>query len=282
MPAFNEQGTIARVCRGLMSTLESRGEPYEVLVVDDGSSDETGSIARGEGVTVITHLSNKGYGASLKAAARRSRYSVLVTFDSDGQHDPADVLRLIEELEKYECDMVIGARGKDSPVSWRRAPGKKILSVVSNYLAGEKIPDLNSGLRAVRSSAFFDFIHILPNTFSLSTTLTLALLKEGFNVCYIPIVIKERGGGKSQVSILKDGYKTILLLINTIVLFNPNKVFLPASFILFVMGSIYAMYTIAVAFHVASGALLLLITSMIIFFFGIVADQLSAIRRERR
>lgn len=282
LAALDEKTSIGEVCRGLQEVLSRQGIPFEILVVDDGSVDGTGAIAREAGATVITHPHNKGYGASLKTGARQAKYETLVTFDADGQHDPADVLRLLGEMESGRYDMVVGARGKGSPISRKRAPGKKVLSWVANYLAGTSIPDLNSGLRAVRREVFLEFIHILPNQFSLTTTITLALLKAGYIVGYIPVVAGERVGGSSSVNVFVDGYKTLLQIVNTIVLFDPNRVFIPASLALFLLGVSYGLYTVVTEFNIASGSLLLIITALITFFFGIIADQLSALRRERK
>ena len=280
--AYNESEAIDGVCRGLKDTLAVYGGPWELIVIDDGSEDGTGDIASKAGATVVTHPYNKGYGASLKTGARKARYPLLVFFDSDGQHDPRDVPRLLEQMEQAGYDMVVGARGKDSPVSFRRAPGKKVLSLVANYLAGMKIPDLNSGLRVVRRELFDEFVHILPNQLSLTSTLTLALAKAGYNVGYLPILVTRRRGRPSSVRVFGDGYRTLMLLINTIVLFNPNKVFVPVSIFLFLLGTVYGAYSAVKWFNIPSGALLLILTSLIIFFFGIIADQLSSMRRERK
>jgi glycosyltransferase involved in cell wall biosynthesis len=254
LAAYNEAGPIGDVVRGLRQSLEEYGGEYEILVIDDGSEDGTGKIAAEAGAEVVTHPANKGYGVSLKTGARRARYPVLVFFDSDGQHDPADVKKIVEELARGEFDMVVGARGEGSHVSLARAPGKKLLARVANYLAETRIPDLNSGLRAVSRDVFFEFVHILPNQFSLTSTLTLALLKAGYTVAYVPIVVRRRSGRPSNVRIFRDGFKAFMLIVNTIV----------------------------TDFNIGSGALLTIITSMIIFFFGIIADQLSSLRRERK
>jgi glycosyltransferase involved in cell wall biosynthesis len=282
LAAYNEATPIGDVVRTLRQSLEEYGGEYEILVIDDGSEDGTGTIAAEAGAKVISHPANKGYGASLKTGARRAHYPLLVFFDVDGQHDPSDVAKVVEEMARGEFDMVVGARGAGSHVSLSRAPGKKLLAWVANYLAETKIPDLNSGLRAVRRDVFFEFIHILPNQFSLTSTLTLALMKAGYTVAYVPIVVRRRSGRPSNVRIFRDGFKAFMLIVNTIVLFNPNKVFVPASIVLFLVGSLYALYTIVTDFNIGSGALLTIITSMIVFFFGIIADQLSSMRRERR
>ena len=282
MAAWNEKDSVRPVCRKVVDVMTRHGEPYEIILVDDGSIDGTGDHARQEKVTVISHPYNKGYGASLKTAARASRYSCLALIDPDGQHDPEDLPRLLEKFETGDFDMVVGSRSKASASQLTRRPGKRLLSWTANYLSGTNIPDLNSGLRILRKDRFLEFIHILPNQFSLTTTLTLSFLMDGYSVGYIPIIARKRVGRHSNVKVVRDGYLAILTIINTIVLFNPNKVFIPAALLLFSLGLLYSGYSIIKTFNIPSGALLLLLTSVIVFFFGIIADQISAIRRERK
>ncbi len=277
IPAFNEEQGLPRVLAGLE---EWRQRGAEIIVVDDGSTDGTRAIAERAGARVIRHRVNKGYGAALKTGARAARGEFIVTLDSDGQHDPADIERLLAELR--DSDMAVGMRGKGSHSPSLRKPGKWVLAQVANYLAQTKIPDLNSGFRAIRLSTLKRFLHILPNGFSFSTTLTLALFKEGYNVAYVPITAAPRTG-KSTVRPLRDGFNTILLIIRTIALFDPLKVFLPASALLLLIG---LGYWLADSFYlgrpnIPSGAVILLVSAVVVFMFGILADQVSAIRREK-
>jgi hypothetical protein len=178
--------------------------------------------------------------------------------------------------------MVVGIRKKGSYTPILRRPGKWILNIVTNYLSGSKIPDLNSGFRAIKKSKVLEFMSILPNGFSFSTTITLAMLKSAYNVKYVPIAVSKRVGRKSSVNVFKDGLQTLLLIIRVIVLFNPLKVFVPASMILFGLGFFYALFVVIfVQFHIPSGAILLIISSFIVFFFGILADQIAGLRRGR-
>ncbi len=279
IPAFNEAAGLPLVLEGLRSW-QDRGA--EIIVVDDGSTDGTGEIARRAGVRVIRHHSNKGYGASLKTGVRMARGEVVVTLDADGQHNPEDIERLLAEL--VDADMAVGMRGQGSHTPSMRKPGKWVLARVANYLAGTKIPDLNSGFRAIRVETLRPFLHILPNGFSFSTTLTLALFKEGYNIAYVPINTAPRTG-KSTVKPLRDGFNTILLIIRTIALFDPLKVFLPASVLLLLVGFGYWIYDslfLTRHLNIPSGSVILLVSAVIVFLFGILADQVSAIRREHR
>jgi len=278
IPAYNEEDTIKGVIIGINKTLKNAKINYEIIVVNDGSTDNTSRVAKELGVEVIDHPYNKGYGASIKSGIRKALYDVIFLVDADGQHNPNDILEILKYMNEYE--MVIGTRKRGSYVPIFRRPGKWILSIVANYLSNSKIPDLNSGFRAIKKKKVLEFMNILPNGFSFSTTITLAMLKSAYNVKYAPIAVSKRVGTKSSVNLFKDGLQTLLLIIRVIVLFNPLKVFVPASIILFVVGFLYALFVlIFLQLHIPSGAILLIISSFIVFFFGILADQISALRR---
>ncbi len=277
IPAFNEAAGLPRVLSSLRDW-QVRGA--EIIVVDDGSTDETGDVARQAGARVIRHRANKGYGAALKTGVRAAGGDYIVTMDSDGQHDPDDIPRLLAELG--DSDMAVGMRGAGSHTPSLRKPGKWVLAQVANYLAETRIPDLNSGFRAIRIQTLKRFLHILPNGFSFSTTLTLALFKEGYNIAYVPIKAAPRVG-KSTVNPLRDGLNTVLLIIRTVALFDPLKVFVPASLLLFLVGVTYWLLDSLMLsrLNIPSGAVILLVSSVVVFMFGILADQVSAIRREK-
>lgn len=284
IPAFNEQDGIGDV----LNALSGWRKRAEIIVVDDASTDRTAEIAERAGVRVIRHLHNKGYGAALKSGIRAASGEIIVTLDADVQHRVDDIARLLECITQN--DMVVGARGKDSHIPILRRPGKWILAQVANFLAETQIPDINSGFRAIRKDTVKRFLHILPNGFSFSTTLTLALFKEGYNVAYVPIVTTPRVG-RSTVNPIRDGLNTIMLIVRVIALFDPLKVFLPASAALFLIGLAYWVGSIiyrqtlqipsSSLIHIPSGAVILLVSSVVIFMFGILADQVSAIRREK-
>lgn len=281
IPAYNEEVAIKSVLQELKDYLNEKKYQNEIIVVDDGSTDQTNEILKNfEGIKFISHPYNKGYGASLKTGIKNAEYDWLLWYDADGQHQP----KYIEELIKYrnEYDMIIGARvGYQGP--FFRQPGKKLLRCLAEYLVQQKIPDLNSGFRLVKKDLFLKFAHILPNGFSASTTITLAFFKEGLNVKYIPIAVKKRKG-KSSVKI-QDGLKTIMLILRIITLFSPLRIFLPVSVLIFGFA-IFALSLDIFLFsqgrlNIGDTTILLFISSLFFFFFGLLADQIAAVRRER-
>lgn len=282
IPAYNVEASIGTTLSGLGEWQSNA----EVLVVDDGSTDCTGEIAKRAGVRVIRHMHNKGYGAALKTGIRAATGDIIVMMDADGEHNAGQISTLLGAFD--DNDMVVGARGKGSHAPMLRRPGKWILSQVANYLAETKIPDLNSGFRAFRRDVALRFLHILPNGFSFTTTLTLALFKEGYNTAYVPITTTPRVG-KSTVSPIRDGFNTIMLIIRIIALFDPIKVFLPTSMALFLIGLIYWIGSMIFRYgakidpfvHIPTGAMIMMVSSVVVFMFGILADQVSAIRREK-
>jgi len=275
IPAFNEEQGLPRVLDALRAWSE-RGA--EIIVVDDGSTDHTAEVAARTGVRVIRHHHNKGYGASLKAGIRAAERDIVVTFDADGQFDVNDIARLVNAL--HHSDMVVGVRPQGAGSPTIRKPGKWLLGKTANYLTQTKIPDLNCGLRALRAEIARRFLNLLPNGFSFTTTLTLAMFKDGYNVDYVPVTVHPRTTGTSSVR-AADGLNTLLLIIRIIALFDPLKVFLPASAILFLVGIAYSILD-SFAFgrlNIAAGAVVLFVSAIMVFMFGILADQVSAIRR---
>lgn len=272
IPAYNEEKALSSV----ISNLKNLPEDYEIIVVDDGSSDRTYEIAQSTGIKVIKHLHNKGYGAALKTGIRNARSNIVIFFDADGQHNHKDIVRIADGIGEY--DMVVGARDEESYKSYLRLPGKKMLALVANYLAETKIPDLNSGLRAVKKNVVNKFMHILPNTFSFTTTITLALFKSGYEINYTPISTLKRVG-KSSVK-ASDGFRMLLLILRIIMLFDPLKVFLLPSLVLIFSGTVFILYTLITEYVVWKSGILLIFSGVTIFFFGLLADQIANIRRE--
>ena len=272
LPAFNEEENIQLTVSKLLEMYPD----YEVLVVDDGSEDDTAKLAESEGAQVIRNRVNKGYGASLKQGMRKAKGDIVVFMDADGHHDCKDVARLVEGLDG--CDMMVGERSKEDMETIRK-PGKWILSVVADFLVGQHIPDINSGFRAFYREDGLSYVPILPNGFSLTTTLTLAMMKEGRDVRYIPIRILPRGGGQSRVRYFRDGAKTLLLISRVIMLFNPLKIFAPVSAVLLLLGVLYTAWTIIYLSNITETSILFLLSGLGTFLFGLLADQLSNIRR---
>lgn len=276
IPAYNEEEGITDVITQLKELSEN--ENHEILIVDDGSTDNTYKLASDTGVKVIRHPYNKGYGAALKTGIRNAKADIVLFMDADGQHKPSDIQKLIQYIGDY--DMVVGARTKKSKISLLRRPGKKILGITANYLAGMKIPDLNSGFRALKKDVAMEFMHILPNSFSFSTTITLALITSGYSVKYVPIEAPERVG-TSKIKPFRDGFRFILMIVRTIALFNPLKIFLPLSLVLFLSGMSNLIYEAIVYLNISDTSVFLIISSLIIFFFGVLSDQVSVLIRGR-
>lgn len=282
IPAHNEEGSIGSVLSGLQAWRDRA----EIVVVDDASTDCTGDIARQAGVRVIRHSRRKGYGGALKTGIRAAGGEVIVIMDADSEHSADQIGCLLDAFG--DNAMVVGSRGKGSQGPLLRRLLKWPLFKIANYLAGSNIPDLNSGFRAFRKDVAMRFLHILPNSFSFSTTLTLALFKEGYDVAYVPITTQPRIG-TSTVDPIRDGFNTLMLIIRIIALFDPIKVFVPASIALFMLGMVYWIASgvmrynqqVEPAFHIPTGAMLVMVSSVVVFMFGILADQVSAIRREK-
>ncbi len=275
IPAYNEAGGLPNVLDHL-SAWSQRGA--QIIVVDDGSTDDTSRVALERGARVIRHHNNKGYGAALKAGIRAADRELVVTFDADGQFDVNDIEKLVLALQ--DCDMAVGVRPQGAGSPTIRKPGKWLLGKTANYLAQTQIPDLNCGFRALRTETARRFLNLLPNGFSFTTTITLAMFKDGYNVSYLPITVHPRKTGTSSVRVA-DGFNTFLLIIRIISLFDPLKVFLPAAALLFLVGILYLILDSILLGkpNIASGAVILFVSAVMVFMFGILADQVSAIRR---
>ena len=274
MPAYNEEKAISSV----ITDLKKLAFVKEIIVVDDGSTDSTRQKAIDSGVHVISHEINSGYGASLKTGILNSKNNNIAFIDADAQHNPEDLKEMIKYLDEY--DIVIGARkaGSHSPL-WRK-PGKKFIHILANYLAGFKIPDLNCGLRIIKKDLIKPYLKIFPNKFSFSTTSTVFFIKDGFKVKFIEITAKKRIG-ESTLKI-RHGLDTIILVLRMITLFEPFKIFLPVSILIFSFGFIYAGIEVIRFGQFSATSLFLGIASMLTFFFGMIADQIATIRKEMK
>ncbi len=277
IPAYNEEEAV----RGTLTKLIESGihEKYEILFIDDGSTDNTFSIIREFPVKVYRHSYNKGYGAALKTGIRKSGGEKIIIMDSDGQHDPAYIDTIDALLD--ENDMVIGERTSNSHKVANRTLGKKLIRRVGGYLVEQKLPDFNSGLRGFRREHIYPMLHMMPNGFSFSTTSTLAFIKDGLNIATFPIDVTERVGRKSNVKFFKDGTKTILLLFRIIMLFNPLKIFFPASIGIFLAGIAFGIFGFYRFGRFSNSAVILVILGMFLFFIGLLADQISIMNRRK-
>lgn len=281
MPAYNESGTIDVLLDACLSL--ARAHNWEIIVVNDGSTDDTAERVSqhvdGRHLILISHKWNRGYGASLKTGIRASNALRIATMDSDGQHDPNDLIRLLPFLEEY--DLVVGTRENLIHSPPFRMPGKWILKWLADYLSGQKIPDLNSGLRLFQVDVIKKYLHLCPDGFSFSTTTTLIFLNRGYAVAYEPITIRPRSkGGKSTVK-LSTGFATIILILRIMSLFQPLRVYIPASVFLGIAGILWGLPYIILQRGISIGAMLLIITSILLFFFGLLTDQVAQLRLEK-
>ena len=271
IPAYNEEAVIEQVVLGLIELYPD----FEIIVIDDGSTDNTYNLIKDLNIKIIHHSFNKGYGASIKTGIRAANSDFIATVDADGQHNPKDILKLIKGIGEY--DMIVGKRGKESHKLFWRQSGKKVISWVANSLSRTYIPDINSGLRIFRKDIVLKYIHLLPNGFSLSTTMTIAFLRDGYNIKYVPITVNKRVG-KSTVNLF-DGFRALLLVIRLIVLFSPLRIFLPMSFLIFIAGGCLLIIDLFRA-NIQDVTILMLLIGLLIFFFGLIVDQMAHIRRE--
>jgi glycosyltransferase involved in cell wall biosynthesis len=228
IPAYNEKEGIHQVLKKLKATSEVLDIPKEIIVVDDGSTDGMSDVLKAfKGIRVIRHERNIGYGAAIKTGIKEARYDWICITDADGTYPNEKIPELVSAMRKN--DMVVGARlEKGAKIPVVRKPTKWVLSQIANYLTQQKIPDLNSGLRVFKKDVAQSFLNILPDRFSFTTTITLAMLSNGYKVCYVPIDYHPRTG-KSKIRPFHDTMNFLQLIIRTILFFNPLRVFLPVG-----------------------------------------------------
>ena len=245
IPAYNEEEAIATVLAEVGEELAASCHAVEIIVVDDGSQDNTAAIARRqEGVTVLQHRKNRGYGAALKTGLRHAGHDLVCITDADGTYPNGRIAELVERLQAEQYDMVVGARvGEEVAIPLSRRPAKWLLGRLANYVAGEKIPDLNSGLRVFRRDVALRFGNILPNAFSFTTTITLAMLTNRYLVDYVPINYYARVG-RSKIRPVQDTLNFIQLVWRIALYFAPLKLFLPLSAFLFLLAVGWALFTL--------------------------------------
>ncbi|MGE5361962.1 MAG: glycosyltransferase family 2 protein [Bacteroidales bacterium] len=275
IPAFNEAHSIGSV----VSALAQAARWHEIIVVDDGSNDGTGAAAEAAGASVVRHPYNKGNGASVKSGIRRAGGEYLLIIDADGQHPPAEAVRLTGRLGEF--DLVVGARSSSTQANVARRLGNEALNRLATYLTGRPIPDLTSGFRAARTAYLREFLHLLPNRFSTPTTTTLAFIKAGYNVAFEPIEASQRTG-HSKIKLTRDGAKFLLIILKVITIFSPMRVFLPIAIGSFLLGAGYAAWTTVTQSHITNSSVLLIMLAVIVFLVGLVSEQIAALRFEGR
>ncbi|UCE55997.1 MAG: glycosyltransferase family 2 protein [Desulfobacterales bacterium] len=276
IPAFNESQTIG----DLVQTIRRLYPDFEIVVIDDGSDDNTAEVAADEGAVVFKHPYNIGNGAAIKSGIKVANGAILVFMDGDGQHDPEDIKEFVRHMEDY--DMVVGVRRNDQHASWGRAIGNWFYNRLASYVAKFPIQDLTSGFRAIKAEIAVSFLYFLPNTYSYPTTLTLGVLRSGLSLKYIPIRLQSRKSGKSGINLLSDGIRFFLIITKICTLYSPFRVFLPASFMTFMIGVFYYFYTFITEGRFTNMGVLLFTTSVIIFMLGMISEQISQLRFERR
>ena len=281
IPVFNEAAGIDSVVDSVMQIAVQHN--WEVIFVDDGSSDDSADRVRskidGGRVKLISHPYNRGYGAALKTGIRAASSPVVATMDSDGQHDPNELLRLEPLAEEY--DLVVGRRNRIIHSKLWRMPGKWVLGRLANYLAGRKIPDLNSGMRLFRREIVLKYLHLCSDGFSFSTTTTLVFFSRGYSVVYEPIEIRPRSEASSSTVSVSTGFQTLLLIVRLASLFRPLSVFIPVSLFFLLGGVLWGLPYVLISRGVSVGSLLLIMTGLLTFFFGLLADQVAQLRLEK-
>ena len=278
IPAYNEEDAVRYGLEKLIGL--NYHTKCEIIYINDGSSDDTAKIISEYPVKLYSHNVNKGYGAALKTGIRKAKGEKIIILDSDGQHDPKYIDQMIEMLDDF--DMVIGERTDDSFQVKRRQSGKKLIRKTGEYLVEQKLPDYNSGFRGFERQLIKEMLHIMPNGFSFSTTSTLAFLKEAYTIGTFPIEVSERIGRKSNVKMVKDGSKTILLLFRIIMLFNPLKIFFPFSLIMTSLGIVWGLYGYLVFSRLPNSSVLIIVFGIFMFFIGLLADQIALLNRIKR
>lgn len=263
----------------LIRALQAAGPWREILVVDDGSTDATATAAEEAGARVVRHPYNKGNGAAVKTGIRTATGEYILVIDGDGQHRPEDARRLVEQLGDY--DLVVGARAVHTQATGVRRVGNWLLNAFASYMSGRTIPDLTSGFRAARRATVREFLHLIPNGFSTPTTTTLAFIKAGYSVTFLPVEARQREGA-SKIRLASDGTRFLLIILKVVTIFSPMKVFLPVSAGAFTLGVLYAGWTVATSGKIANGSVLLLMFAVVVFLVGLVSEQISALRSEGR
>jgi glycosyltransferase involved in cell wall biosynthesis len=274
IPAFNEAENLGNVIRQITHLHPD----FEIIVVNDGSTDETTSVAKDSGAIIYSHPYNIGNGAAIKSGIRIASGDILVFMDGDGQHLPEDIEALLAHFPDY--DMVVGARGKGHHASWSRSLGNRIYNRFASYVAKFQVLDLTSGFRAIKADLARNLLYLLPNTYSYPTTMTLGVLRSGKSVKYVAIHGETRKKGKSNIKLTRDGIRFFMIIIKICALFSPLRIFLPVSAFLFCTGFFYYLYTYFAWGRFTNMSALLFSTSIIVFMMGLVSEQICQMRFE--
>lgn len=269
LPACNEAASLSE----LLPRIKSVCADAEIIVVNDGSTDNTADVCKELGVSLINHQHSLGNGAAIKAGARNASGDVLVLMDADGQHLPESIPDLLNKFnEGY--DMVIGARSRDSHAGMPRYLANLFYNRIASYMSGHEVLDLTSGFRVVRAELFRKFLYLLPNGFSYPTTITMALFRSGYQLAYVPIKCDQRQG-KSHIRLIQDGVKFLLIIFRVTSLYSPLKIFAPVSVFIFLLGLSYYGYTFFNYSRFTNMSMLLMVSSVITFLIGLISEQIT-------
>lgn len=277
LPAKNESAAIGATVEKIHVQLARMNLKAcaEILVVNDGSTDDTAAVAEAAGARVVHHPYSKGNGAAIKTGARAATGEVIVFMDADGQHDPADIPRLLARLEEG-YDMVVGARDRASQASVGRSLANGFYNRLATYMTGHKVEDLTSGFRAVRADKFREFLYLLPNGFSYPTTSTMAFFRAGYGVSYVTIKAARRIG-KSHIRLLRDGTRFLLIIFKIGTLYSPLKLFGPVALLMFLLATGWYGHTLLEFGRFTNMSALLYTGSVVTFMMGLISEQITAL-----
>jgi glycosyltransferase involved in cell wall biosynthesis len=280
LPALNEAASIGAMIEGIrrVATERQREDLFEIVVVDDGSTDGTGDVAAAAGARVVRHPYTIGNGAAVKAGMRAAGGDLFVLMDADGQHRPEEIPALLDALGEHA--MVVGARRPAGHANLPRRIANGLYNRFASYVTGRRIPDLTSGFRVVRAGVAQRFLYLLPNTFSYPTTITLACFKTGLPVRYVPIDARKRTG-KSKIKLVKDGARFFLIILKIATFFSPFRVFFPLSLLSLALGSGYYLYTYITERRFTNMASLLIVQGVILFALALISEQIAQLRFDR-
>ncbi|HEY7161832.1 MAG TPA: glycosyltransferase family 2 protein [Acidobacteriota bacterium] len=277
IPAYNEEKSLAGVIEEIQKVCHNENIDFEIIVVDDGSTDNTIQSVEGKSVHVVRHPENRGYGASIKTGVLSSKFPWILITDADGTYPVSEIPKLLEDVDHY--DMIVGSRtGEDVNIPAVRKPAKWMLNQLANFMVSSHIPDLNSGFRLFRKNSFLRFLNIYPTGFSLTTTMTLALLSNNHAVKYVPINYYKRQGN-SKIRPIHDTYNFFLLVVRTIMYFDPLRIFMPIALFLFLFGIVFTAWEIYLWRNITTAATIVLFAALQTAILGLLADLIVKGRR---